>query len=55
LRTGGYPAGEELAEVLKAYGHVKPDGTTAGEYRRLLLRIWDRQFGEEKEGAGNHE
>jgi hypothetical protein len=52
LGACGYPAGEELAEVLKAYGHVQPNGTTAGEYRRLLLRIWDRQFGE---GAGINE
>jgi hypothetical protein len=52
LGACGYPAGEELAEALKAYGHVKPDGKTAGEYRRLLLRIWDRQFGE---GSGINE
>jgi hypothetical protein len=43
-----FPTGGEVMELLKRYGHVKPDPLKVDEYHGIYCRAWDRRFGEEE-------
>jgi hypothetical protein len=44
LTAWEFPTGDEVSEVLKRYGHVKPDPAAVDEYHGIYCRAWDRRF-----------
>ncbi len=48
LEAWDFPTGNEVVDMLRRYGQVKPDPAKVDEYCGIYCRAWDQRFGGEE-------